>query len=129
MIDQSREIRARRWSKKLHFSSILGSPLLNCHLSKKVAPFRGNLRYLIQEALMKLAKKKKTTVKTARAKKAAARNAPADTPGGGRVAAAREMLAGATTSARDAVIATLVHFSPGLVEVKSDGNRYPSQLV
>jgi hypothetical protein len=70
---------------------------------------------------MKFATSKKApATKTAAARGAAAKSTD--------VAAAREALAGATTSARDTVIATLVHFSPGLVEVKPDGTIVPTNL-
>src|SRR5438105_1780173 len=44
------------------------------------------------------------------------------------VAGARESLTESTTSARDAVVATLVNFSPGLVQVNPDGTIIPLGL-
>jgi len=66
---------------------------------------------------------KKPATKKALAK-AAARKGTATTA----VAAARESLTESTTSARDAVVATLVNFSPGLVQVNPDGTIIPLGL-
>jgi hypothetical protein len=85
---------------------------------------------------MKFAKNKTSAKKTpgnapakrAAIKKALAKAAARRDPAATAVAAARESLTESTTSARDAVIATLVNFSPGLVQVNPDGTIIPLGL-